>query len=493
MDSGEALAAIEAVLQIQLLFPKSAIFRDAWDGLTYTEMLSHWSRQYDESYIRAQGAALCEELAIGLGGAVRKRTFREDILAGLERRARGGSVPRAEAIAAVEAATLQAAGTQRGKESPAALDSAVTRWVGRETLVAALVQQLQTECRVLMLVGLTGIGKTALAARLLVDLELQQHFPARYVVVLDHTLPNIEQLTQAVLGPTAIATPELQQAPAKLVATLLARLKAKPGLLVLDMAEEVLVPQPDGSHTFANPVFEQLLAAVVRANEMPSRILITSQVQPPLPLQGRYPARSRLQPLTGLTTAESLQLFAAWGVAPAFGSSAEALLHRIIRLYEGHPLALQVIAGELQAPPYHGNIDVYWSEFGPEFVQIEQQQTAVEGESPRDDSQLSCYRPQLQDMVRDRIELTFQRLRVAHPLAYRLLVMAAVYRRAVEPGAWYRLIDEYSSELIRPAFNSLERRYLIERERYQTQVLYRQHSLIRCVALKHLSQFSMEV
>ncbi len=493
MDSGEALAAIEDLLQIQLLFPKSAIFRAAWEGLTYTDMISHWARQYDESYIRAQGAALCEELATGLGGAVRKRTFREDILAGLERCARGGSVPRAAAIAAIEPGTPQSSETQMDKEGGAALDSAVTRWVGREALVTALVQHLQLDCRVLMLVGLTGIGKTALAARLLVDSELQQHFPARYVVVLDHTLPNIEQLTQAVLGPEAIATPELQQAPAKLVAMLLARLKAKPGLLVLDMAEEVLLAQPDGAHAFAHPVFAQLLEQVVRANEMPSRIIITSQVQPPVPLQGRYPTRSHLQPLTGLTTAESLQLFAAWGVAPEPVSPSEALLNRIIHLYEGHPLALQVIAGELQAPPYHGNVVMYWSEFGHEFVQIEQQKAAVEYESPRDDSQLSCYRPQLHDRVRDRIELTFQRLRAAHPLAYRLLVMAAVYRRAVEPVAWYRLIDEYSPDLIRSAFNSLERRYLIERECYQTQVLYRQHSLIRCVALKHLAQFSTEV
>ncbi len=44
-------------------------------------------------------------------------------------------------------------------------------WVGREELVAELTNKVHSSCRILMLVGITGIGKTALAERLAVELQ----------------------------------------------------------------------------------------------------------------------------------------------------------------------------------------------------------------------------------------------------------------------------------------------------------------------------------
>ncbi len=44
-------------------------------------------------------------------------------------------------------------------------------WVGREQLVAELSEKLRGTYRLLILVGITGIGKTALAERLAVELQ----------------------------------------------------------------------------------------------------------------------------------------------------------------------------------------------------------------------------------------------------------------------------------------------------------------------------------
>jgi Cdc6-like AAA superfamily ATPase len=44
-------------------------------------------------------------------------------------------------------------------------------WVGREQLVAELSQKLRGQCRLLLILGLTGIGKTALAEKLVVQLQ----------------------------------------------------------------------------------------------------------------------------------------------------------------------------------------------------------------------------------------------------------------------------------------------------------------------------------
>jgi DNA-binding Xre family transcriptional regulator len=44
-------------------------------------------------------------------------------------------------------------------------------WVGRENLIQDLSQRLNNSCRVLLLVGITGIGKTALAERVVEELR----------------------------------------------------------------------------------------------------------------------------------------------------------------------------------------------------------------------------------------------------------------------------------------------------------------------------------
>jgi len=91
MDVGEALARIELMFPASLSFPKREIVRGAWKNLTYEaiieDMIEQWQRQYDLSYIKAQGAELCRELTSLLNVQVKKRTFREDVIEGLQRQA----------------------------------------------------------------------------------------------------------------------------------------------------------------------------------------------------------------------------------------------------------------------------------------------------------------------------------------------------------------------------------------------------------------------
>jgi NB-ARC domain len=486
MDADEALDQVETLLPPQtggLLSLKRAIFRGAWADLTYQDMILQWRRDYDLSYIKGQGAELCKQLTELLGVTVKKPSFREDVIEGLKRRSRPVPQPN----------FTPPNPTFAPLDPVPSLDSAEVRWVGRENLVEKLVQKLLGDCRLLMLVGLTGIGKTALAARLLTDRALHPILSTQKVLALDHTLPNFENLASEILGATAIADPDLQKNPDKLIAAMVARLRTQPCLLVLDMVEEILTVDRKGTTTFTDPAFDRFLEQVIRAESMPSRVILTSQERPPSLYQGRHEGRSHLEALSGLPETEALQLFSEWGVAVALGSQDEALLQRLIHLYEGHPLALRVIAGEMQAEPYAGCVQTYWAEFGATFRAVEQQKQSDEVEGKSDRLLLTDHRPQLQDMVYARIDQTLQRLSQVEPEAYRLLLMAAIYRRAVEPAAWYRLLDDLPPEVARRSLHALDRRYLIERERDQQQILYRQHSLIRCVALQHLDQTEEEI
>ncbi|MEX0270726.1 NB-ARC domain-containing protein [Leptolyngbyaceae cyanobacterium UHCC 1019] len=487
MNVEEALDQVDCLLHAQegeLLNPKRLIFRGAWQDLTYQDMILQWRREYDLSYIKAQGADLCRQLTALLGVKVRKPTFQEDVMEGLERRSRPILEPQPNFTSLNP--------TFDSRDSVPNIDGMEVRWVGREALVEGLVQRLLGNCRLLMLVGLTGIGKTALAARLLTDRELHPAFPVQKVLSLDRTLPNFENLASEILGATAIADPDLQKNPDRLIAAMVAHLKTQPCLLVLDMMEEILTRDRQGNTSFTDPAFDRFLEQVIRADTMPSRIILTSQERPPSLYQGRYEGRSHLEALLGLQDTEALQLFAEWGVAVIAGSQEEALLQRLIRVYEGHPLALRVIAGEMQATPYDGCVQTYWAEFGAVFLAVEQQQQAEEIEGKSDQSLLASHRPQLQDIVYARIDQAFHRLSQVEPDSYRLLVMAAVYRRAVEPAAWYRLLDDLPPPVAVRSLCALERRYLIEREHHQQHILYRQHSLIRSVALQHLDQMEEE-
>jgi hypothetical protein len=67
MNADEALKQVEQLLIARSLstlpYPQSAIFKGAWDGLTYEEISVQPRKYYDVSYIRGLGSALCNQLS----------------------------------------------------------------------------------------------------------------------------------------------------------------------------------------------------------------------------------------------------------------------------------------------------------------------------------------------------------------------------------------------------------------------------------------------
>ncbi|NJO20170.1 MAG: ATP-binding protein, partial [Spirulinaceae cyanobacterium RM2_2_10] len=256
--------------------------------------------------------------------------------------------------------------------------------------------------------------------------------------------------------------------------------------LILDMVEALLVPDRDGQLQYREASFQQFFEQVLRATEMPSRLILTSQDKLPSVAQGRYNEYFYEQRLAGLTIAEALELFAQWEVI-ARGNQDRHILQRFIAAYEGHPLALRVIAGEIVSD-YDRDIQAYWHEFGHEIEAVEQMRQAT-AEWPSDNQpRLDRYSIPLRDLVKKRVEQTFQRLYRAHPLACLLLCMGAAARRALEREGWLFLISEYPSEDQQAAFQALQRRFLLESEQSKHRRRYRLHSLIRSVASEHLLQ-----
>ncbi len=377
-------------------------------------------------------------------------------------------------------------------QNPKSIDDGATRWVGRAELISQLSCRLQEDCRVLSLVGITGIGKTALAMRLVLESDVGLGSRELYTISIERSSPNFEMLARRLLGEQAATEEQLQKEPDLLVRAMVAKLRSHPCFLVLDMVEEILEPDGQGEHQFIEPGFAKLLEQVVKAEQCNSRIILTSQDRPPIIAEGRYCDRSHMERLKGLEESEALELFENWDVRIQTDIDLENI-KRIIHVYEGHPLALRVIAGEIREVPYNGDVQAYWYEYGYEIEEAERLKVNPTEKSREDKPRLDRYSIGLADLVKKRVDRTFTRLYQSDRLACLMLCQGAVYRRAVERQAWLLMVCEYPYEAQILAFQTLQRRFLLEEEWGDHKVLYRLHSLIRRVAIDYLPKIEEEV
>lgn len=457
---------------------QSLIFEKAWDGYTYQQIADEVG--YDHDYVKHVASQLWKLLSKASGETVSKRNIRSV----LRRFQCAQSLPlvSASTSAKLTSQPLQGLCSTEGQE---------IRWVGRESLVGKLADRLLANIRVLSLVGITGIGKSSLAIRLTLEPKISQRWNQVRVIRCDQQDHIFEQMARKLLGDQVIQNEEFQKSPEQLTYAIISHLQLDPTLVLLDMLEEVLTINEGGFYQYAEPQFEFFFEQLVKAEDMSSRFILTSQHQPPLIANGRYDIYSHLVRLSGLTQNEALSLFHLWNVAPTSETDL-GYLSRFAKAYEGHPLALQTIAGEIREQPYEGNIPAYWYDYGSEIEALEQTQSASTQKARKDELNLSNYSINLIDLVEQRIEQSFKRLQECQPIAYELLCMGSVFRCSVEREGWLFLIGDAQKRTQLTAFQSLQRRFLIEEDLNETKVLYRLHSLIRSVALHHLDELDSE-
>jgi hypothetical protein len=171
---------------------------------------------------------------------------------------------------------------------------------------------------------------------------------------------------------------------------------------------------------------------------------------------------------------------------------AHSPLRVIGEVYDGHPLALRTIAGEIKGSS-GGKVRAYWKENSRYIEEVKEaidearNQGIVKGDEDR--WQLASYTKILRRKVKERVEKTFERLKNDVYDAYLLLCMASIYRCEVKETWWLiNLEDEgYSEEQQKAAMETLRERYLVEDGGIDNEDnrLVGQHNLIRSVAIDH--------
>jgi WD40 repeat protein/DNA-binding SARP family transcriptional activator len=234
---------------------------------------------------------------------------------------------------------------------------------GRHTEAAQLEHWLLHErCRLIALLGIGGVGKTALAATTV------QALAAQFEVVFWRSLLNAPPLDEVLPAALQVVSghslPDVPPSLDEQLALLLDYLRRRRCLLVLDNMESILQPGHPGAYQAGYAPYGRLIQCLGESRHS-SCLLLTSR-EPPSEL-ARLPAGTpalRVLRLRGLDAADGQAMLVASGL-PSRAAEAGPLVAR----YSGNPLALKLVAQTVHEL-FGGDIGAFLAAEAPIFDDI---------------------------------------------------------------------------------------------------------------------------
>jgi WD40 repeat protein len=430
MTVEEAIVILDTVLNTKhLSHLQELVFCQVWEGQTYEEIAENTG--YDTDYIKHVGSELWKLLSRAFGEKVTKSNLRSV----LRRRSQPTQVSAAPPdITDINTSAhypqtegLKATANQR-QDWGEAID--VSIFYGRTQELATLKQWIvQDRCRLVAVLGMGGIGKTAVSVKLAE--QIKDKFEYLIWRSLRNSPPVQDLIGELIQFLSKEQETDLPKTVDGRVLRLIEYLRSSRCLLVLDNAETIL---RSGDHTGryreGYEAYGQLLRCV--AETLHQSCLVLTSREKPIGLaakEGETLAVRSLQ-LTGLPTAAGREIFKARGDFCASESEWRVLIEN----YAGNPLVLKMVAPTIQD---------FFNSSVSKFLEFLEQGTFAF------------------DDIRNLLDGQFKRL---SNLEKEVMYWLAINREPVSfPELQADFVRNVSSRVILEALASLQRRSLIQK------------------------------
>jgi WD40 repeat protein len=381
MTADEALALLDTLLQgSKLKDVQEQVFRYSWQGWTYPEIAQHLG--YDDSYIRDVGYELWRQLTQELGEQVTKKNLQTVMLRQVHLRpviseplgsleleslvidaetplAKAGNLSSGIAVTENERTTPPSIGLVKASNQYWGEIIDVASFYGRSTELMQLQQWVigggthpeRNRCRLVTILGMGGMGKTTLAAKLVE--QIRDEFEFVIWQSLRNAPPITEVLTTSIQCLSKQQEPSLPMPTGDLIAQLIEYLRSHRCLLIFDNFDAVLRGVNEsvlsqrslvGQYREGFEEYEEILGKL--GSELHSScLLLTSREKPKIltPLEGKtLPVRALN--LAGLSVIEMQEIFKVDGCF----TQAETDWDCIRESYAGNPLALKIVSNTVR-------------------------------------------------------------------------------------------------------------------------------------------------
>jgi WD40 repeat protein len=412
MTADEAVTFIELSLKERSLSRvEQSVFLGVWQGLSYSEIAKQTG--YDAGYIKLVSHKLWHLLTETFGEKVTKSTVQNLIRRQIQKKL---------ADSPTTVPNLHSSGNSH-QDWGEVVD--VTFFYGRGHELDILEKWIDHDrCRLVALLGMGGLGKTALSVKL--AQQLQDKFDFVVWRSLNNAKTPSEMLTAVIhFLSQQKETPDTTDTNA-LISRLMEYLQRYRCLLVLDNFESVLKDEAQAGAYRKD--FEGYGSLLRRVGEVSHRscVVITSREMPEevATLEGDILPVRALQ-LSGLDEPAAERVLEAKGIKAMTND-----LHRLVDWYRGNPLALKIAATSIK-DLYSGSINRF----------LEQKTIIFSG-------------------IGNLIEQQYQRL-TAHEK--QIMIWLAINREPVQPGELRSdIVPTIEQNYLMMSLRSLKRRSLVE-------------------------------